>query len=274
MQLLRLDEVPQQRAIKTFRYSLWPALNMAIILLAITGGQYYFIAYKDAPAFLWIFIVFTALIALFCINLARAGLRKKTNWLIRYTTDGLYVKFRSYQNYRIPDDTSSVVFIPNNEIDRIRIVDEKLRVPNSEYGAAQINDKFLDLVLHNVSLEALEKALQQERRIMPPARFGVSSRSEDFPVRVIEPDTVRIKWQAKPNVKKAAATFEKMFPVEHAGTDNRGNWDSMRAPEKETLIIELAQRGETLRATQLARQHYGYSLKEAREYIKEVNGEN
>src|SRR6185503_4693825 len=60
---------------------------------------------------------------------------RPTNWLVRATDDGLYIKFRSYLNYRFPTDQLTVVFIPYHAIKSARVVRERRELP--DYDASR-----------------------------------------------------------------------------------------------------------------------------------------
>src|SRR5688572_165037 len=94
--LLRESETPPAAETGTFRYSRATAGFVAGLMLALGGvllavGRVYdnpFAYYIAALLFAFLWIYQTLVIARF----------RDTNWLVRITDDGLYIKFRSYLN--------------------------------------------------------------------------------------------------------------------------------------------------------------------------------
>ena len=109
MQLLRSADVPIDRRARDFRYSRWRAGTGAIILAAAALALIAFGRLNNTwiPYYIAGVIIVTLLIF---HNLVTARFRP-TNWLVRMTDDGLFIKFRSYLNYRFSDQDPTVVFI-------------------------------------------------------------------------------------------------------------------------------------------------------------------
>ena len=83
------------------------------------------------------------------------------------TDDGLFIKFRSYLNYRFSDQDPTVVFIPYSEIGSAKLVKERQAIPDREEGNRRATTtrtrRFIELELAGNS-EQLANALASESK--------------------------------------------------------------------------------------------------------------
>ena len=91
MQLMRLADTPLDRRDRVFQYSKFGWLKS-----------------------LWLAYYVAAVIVIYLLILRKlvTARFRSTNWLVRMTDDGLFIKFRSYLNYRFSDEDPTVVLIP------------------------------------------------------------------------------------------------------------------------------------------------------------------
>ncbi len=87
-----------------------------------------------------------------------------SNWFLRMTGDGLYVKYRSFQNHGFPADTLSVVFIPKREIDWIRGHRHRMLQPSrDDHSEDSVGRGCLEIKLHGADTGDLADHLRAER---------------------------------------------------------------------------------------------------------------
>ena len=67
-------------------------------------------------------LLFTVVCLLIYQKVVTARFRP-TNWLVRMTDGGLFIKFRSYSNLGFPDQDLTVAFIPYSDIRSARYVE-------------------------------------------------------------------------------------------------------------------------------------------------------
>ena len=64
------------------------------------------------------------------------GRFRSSNWLLRMTDHGLYVKFRSYLNHHFAAEDLTVVFLPYSEMRSARMVKERQELPDRDQQSA------------------------------------------------------------------------------------------------------------------------------------------
>src|SRR5262245_35981575 len=128
MEVLRSADVPIHRRGQEFRYSRVRAGAGTTILAAVAVALIGFGRMQNS----WIAYYITGLILVALLifhNLVTARFRP-TNWLVRVTDDGLFIKFRSYLNYRFSDQDHTIVFVPYSEISSAKLVKERQAIPD------------------------------------------------------------------------------------------------------------------------------------------------
>jgi len=215
------------------------------------------------------------LAAWYCFSVFRASL-KPTNWLLRCSSTGVLIKYRTYLNWRFPTDDVQVVALDYSEIAWARTVKEKRITPSMDsHASSQVQFlTYLDFGLTNPDTSALEANLQRERSLSPDGMVT----TRDYPVSVSPGGIIELRWSGgiSPSVTKAIqylGQHVKIAAVEKRSTDLVHHRDL--TPEQERgKIIELAQSGDEIGAVKLAQQVYGYSLTEAHDFVEKLMGEN
>ena len=110
MQLMRLADVPTDSRDRVFRYSRLRAALGATILTGSAFGAFIFGSLKGAWLGYYVAAVLFMVLLIFQ-KLITARFRP-SNWLMRMTDHGLFIKFRSYLNNHFDDQDLAVVFIP------------------------------------------------------------------------------------------------------------------------------------------------------------------
>lgn len=138
MQLMRLADVPLDRRDRVFRYSQSRAVIGATILAVLAFGAFIFGWQKD----LWLpyYLAAVIVIGLLIFHKLIIARFRPSNWLLRMTDHGLFIKFRSYLNNHFDDQDLTVLFLPYSEIRSARSVKERREVPDFDRGKSVGND--------------------------------------------------------------------------------------------------------------------------------------
>jgi hypothetical protein len=114
MQFMGLGDVPLDQRDRVFHYSTLRAVTGAMVLIAIALGALVFGLVKNA----WLAYYAAAVVAICLLIFQRlvTARFRSSNWLIRMTEHGLFVKFRSYLNHHFSDQDPTVVLLPYSEI--------------------------------------------------------------------------------------------------------------------------------------------------------------
>jgi len=276
MQLLRLADVPIDRRAHEFRYSRFRAGTGAIMLAAAALALIAFGRLNNTwiPYYIAGVIIVTLLIF---HNLVTARFRP-THWLVRMTDDGLFIKFRSYLNYRFSDQDPTVVFIPYSELSSAKLVKERQAIPDRDGGnprATIRTRRFIELELAGNS-EPLADALagESKRVFAKPAEGGahVSTRYQHLPVRLAAPNLLRIEWGVVPNAQTILDALTRHTLVDHATAVSKNfvNLDGLSREEQESRLLELAQSGDMIGAVTMARTLYAYDLATAKNFVESL----
>jgi len=265
MRLLRLSEVATSPDDRVFASSRTWALVFAFALLGGTVGAVIFgftmkssIPYYIAGVLLLFLLLYRGYIT--------APFRP-SNWLVRMTPAGLYIKFRSYLNYRLPDNDPTVVFIPHTEIRSARLIRTRTAVSGPD-GRSMQSLRFVELELVG-DIVALQKALKAELARPAPQEkhwYGTSSTLyRDYPVSISSPPFLRVRWSARPG---DSALLDALRPHTTIAepvslSENFASLAVLTREEQEKSLRELDRRGETAAAVYMARRLYGCGLTEA-----------
>ena len=279
MQLMRLADTPLHRRDRVFQYSKPRALIGALALSGIAFGVTLFGWLKS----LWLAYYVAAVIVIYLLILRKlvTARFRSTNWLVRMTDDGLFVKFRSYLNYRFSDQDPTVVFIPYSEISSAKLVKERQAIPDRDGGNPRATTirtrRFIELQLAGNS-EPLADALagESKRVFAKPADGGanVSTRYQHLPVRLATPNLLRIEWGVVPNAQTILDALTRHTLVDHATAVSKNfvNLDGLSREEQESRLLELAQSGDMIGAVTMARTLYAYDLATAKNFVESLVG--
>jgi hypothetical protein len=277
MRFYKLDEVPVRGDDIVFKESpIVPAI-MALLFFGVGIGAVVCGIVKwphnIGPVFPCVFGGFFILFGLIPLGLFRASL-KPTNWLLRTQPGCMFIKYRAYENWRLPADTLQVVGIEFGEIASAKLVKEQRKSPNTD-GKAGFQVEwitYIDLSMINLDLSELDANLQVERALRPTT--GMKIVALDFPVQVQPNGVIEIRWNAgyRPSAKKALQLIGqrvKILDTEHRKTDLTHRAGANPEEEK-AKIIALAKSGDNFGAIKLAQQVYGYNLTQAHEFVDKL----
>ena len=213
---------------------------------------------------------FAGLFGLFAFHSFRAIL-KPSNWLLRCNRIGLIIHYRSFLNWRFPTESVQAVGFDYSEIAWARTVKERRTSPglgsNRRTQTQQLT--FLDLCLVNANTAALEEQLQQEGNLEPE---GIMI-SRDYPVQVLPGGIVELRWSGiSPSASKTIQYLSQHIKITDA--DSRKvdltHQKNLQPGQEDGKILELAKNGDEMGAMTLARQAYGCSLSEAKDFVEKL----
>jgi hypothetical protein len=274
MQLMRLADAPVDRRDRVFRYSKLRAAAGALVLGGIALGAILFGWLKD----FWLAYYIAAVIVIYLLILHRllTARFRQTNWLVRMTDNGLFVKFRSYLNYRFPDEDLIAVFIPYSEIRSAKLTKERQELPDHHQANRKASTvrkrRFIELELAGNS-DSLADALGAEsKRVFAKRNQGgaaVSARYQHLPVRLSSPTSLRIEWGVVPGPQSFldALTRHTLVQPPTDTSKNFADLEGLGRKEQEARLLELAESGDAISAVALARQLYSYGLTEAKQFV-------
>jgi len=273
MQLLRLTDVPILAADRVFRYSVVRALCGVFILLGCAAALIVF-GWR-AHSYVFYAIAAFLLVSLLLMRRLILARMRPSNWLVRMNELGVYVQFRLYANYHLSADDITVAFFPYSEIRSVQLVRERSQIPDNYH---EVTTQYRRLVALRLTCDyaALEKAVSDEiARPAPPEKrwYGTTSMLyRNYPVHCVAPDIAQIEWAVVPgpraffNALHAHTTIAAPVAVSKDFT----NLKSMTHAEQIQRLRELIDRGETIAATAITRELFGYNLTQAHTYIERL----
>jgi len=285
MKFYRLSEIQIGSDDQVFRASprfgfIWVSLyfgiGITLLLFGISGAKIYGLKIPRGLVFYGGAAIFGLLGRVAWWNW-RARL-KPTNWLLRCNGSGVIIKYRSYENWRCPEEDVQAVGFDYAEIAEIR----KSREQRTSQGLGgsrrnQTQDllTFLVFRLANADTSTLEAHLQEEQKARPPdGRW----KFWDYPVEVLPGGIIQVRWSISagytihPSLDTAIeciGRYMKTGVAESSKVDL--TYRSNLTPEEaDANILRLAKSGDKLGAVKLTRQVYGSTLSEAVEFVDKL----
>jgi hypothetical protein len=276
MQLMRLADVLLDRHDRVFYYSRFRAVAVATILVAIIVAALVFGWLKNV----WLFYYFAAVAAISLLVFQRLVTARflSSNWLIRMTDHGLFVKFRSYLNHHFSNQDHTVLFLPYSEIRAARLVKERRELPDPEDGSRATKTiktrRLIELELAGDSTE-LGAALADERKRVfdkPIRGGGAKIRYHHLPVRLASATLLTIEWSVVPRVEKFLDALTRHTLVQSVHMSSKGFVDlqSLSPADQESRLRELAESGDMIEAVAITRQLYSYDLTTAKAFVESL----
>ncbi len=272
MTLLTLDQVPEHLVERKFGHRPWmwlaflavwtpgpPAVSWFLWQeVKIAGWPVYAVAAVVVP----LGFLFWALVAGTVWSVVVDCMRP-ANWVMKTTSLGVLLKFRSYMNAHFPDDGPTVVQLDWSEIAAARRYRWRTMTIDSDDNRVPRNHDYLELELRGVATEPLRVAIAGEMTRKPPKRW-ISSRANHAPVVVPRPGVVQAEWLRRAMLRAVEARVA-LAPAGDSGPA------SEEAPGS---IPELARRGMKMQAIAEARRLHGMSIGEARDHVARLMEED
>lgn len=277
---IREDQVPDAADHLLAREVVWPRAAAALGCLAFGLAALAFAAFGLVQGAIAAPVMFG--FGGLCLVLIGRGFqggwqaaRRTTNWRLRATPDGLFVKIRSFLNHALPAEDPVVLFVPRRRVAWLRRHDQRMVTSGTSKNSMTVKRGCLEIKVDG-TLDALDRAIALERQRWIPTRMG-RKRHGHYPVSVVPGGIVRIDWHGpdtalRPKLDAALADLAGRFGYRRAGAAQtaRGSVLAGAGPEHERQLLEHAQRGETMQAIELARALYGYDLTEAKRFVEEL----
>lgn len=169
-----------------------------------------------------------------------------TGWLAAVGRDGLFVKWRSYQNRHWGTDDIQVVCVPLDAIRSARVLNRLWVTPAGRHGGARSEPaRYVELSLApGVDMASLAQHLANERAGKPNGRsIGWKGLWGELPVSVEQGSVLRIRWRAWP---RADAFVEELREHGVATAASRTDEIDFHARGADAELRELARTGDVI----------------------------
>jgi hypothetical protein len=276
MQLMRLADVPLDPRDRVFYYSRFRAVAGAMSFCAIAIGLVVLGWVKNA----WLAYYVAAVVAICLLVFQRLVTARflSSNWLIRMTDHGLFVKFRSYLNHHFPNQDPTVLFLPHSEIRSARLVKERRELPDPDDGSRSTKTiktrRLVELELAGDARQLTEALAQERKRVFnnPTDGGGGKSRYHHLPVRLASDTLLTIEWGVVPRAQEFldALTRHTLVRSSHKSSKDFVNLETLSHAEQESRLRELAESGDLIGAVATARHLYSYDLTTAKAFVESL----
>ena len=277
MQLMRFADITATGRDRIFAYSRSRALlgSMILLIAAVTATvlswvNHTWLGYYLAAVILLGFFIFRKMVS------ARF---RPSNWLIRLTDQGLFIKFRSYLNFHFPEQDFTAVFIAHAEIRSARFILQKQEVQDRDNGGRSTTmtktQKLVELELASETKELADALTRERAHAFDGKNLGkISARFHHVPVRLAAPDRLHIEWNVVPNAQTfldALARHTLVRPTQETKKDF-AHLETLSRVEQESRLLELVQSGDKIGAIAMARRLYNYDLTQAKDFVEGLAG--
>jgi hypothetical protein len=275
MQLMHLADVPLDPRDRVFYYSRFRAIAGAMSFCAIAIGLLVLGWVKNA----WLAYYVAAVIAICLLIFQRLVTARflSSNWLMRMTDHGLFVKFRSYLNHHFSNQDPTVLFLPYSEVRSARLVKERRELPDLDDGSGLTNTiktrRLIELELAGDSTELSEALADERKRVFnKPIRGSAKMRYHHLPVRLASATLLTIEWSVVPRVEKFldALTRHTLVQSVHKSSKDFVDLQSLSPADQKSRLRELAEAGDMIEAVAIARQLYSYDLTTAKAFVESL----
>ncbi len=275
MQLMRMADVTATDRDRTFAYSRSRALLDSIILViaAVTAAvlswvNHSWLGYDLAAVVLLSSLIFRKMVS------ARF---RPSNWIVRLTDQGLFIKFRSYLNDHFPEHDLIVVFIAHSEIRSARLILQRQEVPDRDDGsrptAITKKQKLVEVELSSETKELSDALARERARALDGKNLGkISARFHHLPVRLAAPDRLQIEWNVEPNAPTfldALSHHTLIRPTQETEKDFV-HLETLSRAEQESRLLQLVESGDKISAITRALRLYNYDLTQAKDFVEEL----
>jgi len=271
MRLLRLSDVETSSRDRIFYYS---RTHVLLIVFVVVGASAWLL-FRAFTTHWKLGYYLAAVILLFLWLMQRfiTARFRPSNWLVRMTDLGLFIKFRSYLNFHLPAEDLTVVFLPYQEIRAARLIRERAQVSDAQGRTSTEFRRYIELELVG-DTGPLADALQAEIAERAPNEkhwYGSSSTLyEDHPARMSSPSFLQLRWQVVPGPQKFLDAIRPWATIADPVSISQdfAHLQGLSREDQQKQLRELAQRGETVTAIYAARKLYGCNLAEARAMVE------
>jgi hypothetical protein len=273
MQLMRLADVTATDRDRIFAHSRSRALLGAMFLL-ITAVAAAVLSWIN-HSWLGYYLAAVIFLSFFIFRKMVSARFRPSNWLVRLTDQGLFIKLRSYLNDHFPEQDFTVVFIAHSEIRSARFVLQKQEVPDRDDGGQPTTmtktQKLVEVELVSETKELADALARERTHAIDGKNLGMTStRFHHLPVRLAAPDRLHIEWNVAPNAQTfldALSRHTLIQPTQKTKKDYV-HLETLSRAEQEARLLELAESGDKIGAIAMARRLYAYDLATAKDFIE------
>ncbi|MEM9681887.1 MAG: hypothetical protein AAF942_01360 [Pseudomonadota bacterium] len=258
------------RDVRIYRETRWGSLATGLALTLVVAIAALIVTRETGWSSLWAtigFLVWTTVMAL-PIHLCFRGFaasRRQEAWLFAWAPDRLYLRFRSFHNFRFDPDTPSIVEIPRRDVASIRSFTETLETRDGDGNwktPRTLRGLQLDLK-QSSHLQKLADRLRDEAN----RRDARRSRVNHYPVTTRGDAIVRIELRRADDILKTMAPY--YGTAVHMDLP-LVRFDTMSPEQQQDHILDLALAGHKIDAIHAAREVNGGSLADAKRFVEEL----
>lgn len=224
----------------------------------------------------------TCLIGSFLFLSSTLAAFKSTNWILRAGPTGLYIKLRSYTDYRLPGSDAVVLHIPRRAVRRLHSHEEDARHISPSRDDLSADDDtlsrqhYLEIEVYGDELAEVGSRLETERSLYGPTFIkGVTSRAKGSAISLRDGSVLRVDWKTKrsrltPNLRKAMATLAIDYVIGQRQQSAQAPIRTLSQDGQEARLLDLVEQGHVTDAVILARDIYGFNLTEAKAFLDDL----
>lgn len=211
---------------------------------------------------------------------------RPSNWLLWIRPDGLWIRFRSYQDQHAPDNAPAVVHVEFSEVARAQPLVESYSTPSGRNNSVRHREQALLIHLNGEPGSELQEALAAERSRIPTERvvlgfIRVAGKASHFPVTMPSPSVIRIAWRGGrgndviPRLERVLDHIARVVGIQFSvSTDprreERPRWDKLDDSQLDALVRQLVESGARIEAIRLLARRKGCTTTEAHKRIEEL----
>lgn len=224
-------------------------------------------------------VLISGLAGLMFLSSALAALRS-SNWTFQATADGLYIKLRSYMDYRLPKSDKIIAFIPKSEIKKLTFVHQKNRKLGNKHNSSDSylsNDIIFEIKTYGSDLSKLsDRFAREKQRYSPTWVPGVRTKAKGAALQIHANENILlIDWRTRrtrlqPGINSAEPILSRLFPTQNVHTSEEAPIDTLSDHEQKVRLKEMVQRGDKIDAIALCREIYGLSMTDAHRFVTEL----
>jgi len=196
---------------------------------------------------------------------------KPGNWTVQIGDDGLYLKLRSWLNWRLSETGPTVVFVPYAAIGQIRELRERLELRIRRHVHVRYHAFVVLTPRAGVDVSALERAVREEVARVPYRtsfldnfRYG-----DDVPVYVDGNGEIRVSWRGR-RLLRALAAHLPCGELESFTTFGERILDLGDESAIRSHLLDAVLHGERINATQVLQFLRGMGWDKAQDAVQEI----
>ena len=222
----------------------------------------------------WIGAAFCLLI-MFWVAWRTAATLSPASWVLRYNGRRVLIKIGPPSSH-----DATRVFVaefPAPEIQWVRSFQQVITTRNAANEIESNSTTWMELKPRDADFDELQSCL---KTAATPRQWHGWSVTTSIPVSLTGDGIVRVAWQSQnlvlaPSLKRTLRLLGNEIPVQPKVTElNDFTKSDADQAKMEQQIVDCVAQGQILQATKLARQRYGYSLTEARQFVAELQGKD